>query len=111
MADEKITLCGANSYEEKYYFNPEFELLPTDIQNKLQAICVLFTEEVGGIMYLEFDKVGNLLINIASDEKDYLYDTIEAELQVRKVLEENEELFSKLELYYTARKSIKNENQ
>lgn len=28
MYDEKVVLCGANSYEEKYYLNPDFEQLP-----------------------------------------------------------------------------------
>ena len=28
MYDEKVVLCGANSYEEKYYLNPDFDQLP-----------------------------------------------------------------------------------
>ena len=28
MYDEKIILCGANSYEKKYYLNPDFGQLP-----------------------------------------------------------------------------------
>ena len=28
MYEEKIVLCGANSYERKYYLNPDFEALP-----------------------------------------------------------------------------------
>ena len=31
MYQDKIVLCGANSYEEKYYLNPDFENLPTGI--------------------------------------------------------------------------------
>ena len=30
MYDGKVVLCGANSYEEKYYLNPDFEQLPDD---------------------------------------------------------------------------------
>lgn len=33
MYDGKVVLCGANSYEEKYYLNPDFEQLPDDVKN------------------------------------------------------------------------------
>ena len=36
MYDEKVVLCGANSYEEKYYLNPDFEQLPDDVKNELK---------------------------------------------------------------------------
>ena len=26
MYQDKIVLCGANSYEEKFYMNPDFEI-------------------------------------------------------------------------------------
>ena len=52
-----------NSYEKKYYFNPDFDKLPEDIKNELKIMCVLFTEEVGGILDLEFDEDGTLLLS------------------------------------------------
>ena len=45
-ADGSITLCGANAYDKKYYFNQKFDKLPQSIQDELHIICVLFTEEV-----------------------------------------------------------------
>ena len=62
MYEEKVVLCGANSYTEKYYLNPDFEQLPDDIKNELKIMCVLFTEDVGGIITLAFDEDGNLLL-------------------------------------------------
>ena len=101
MSENKSNvLCGANSYEEKYYFNPRFNSLPEEVKKELQIACVLFTEEVGGVITLEFDEQGNLLVNVSSDERDYLYDDIESELQVRKLLKEKEELFGQLETYF-----------
>ena len=50
--DEKIVLCGANSYQQKYYFNSQFKALPENIRQELQIMCVLFTEDVGGILTL-----------------------------------------------------------
>ena len=39
-------------------------------------MCVLFTEEVGGILSLEFDESGTLLFKTEADEGDILYDDI-----------------------------------
>ena len=104
MSEEKKgrVLCGANSYLEKYYFNPEFGRLPEAVKQELQAMCVLFTEEAGGILTMEFDDAGNLLLQVSKEDADYLFDEIESELQVRRLLKEKEELLQGLELYYRA---------
>lgn len=52
--EENTVLCGANAYEKKYYFNPDFGSLPQTIQDELHIMCVLFTEEIGGIFTVEF---------------------------------------------------------
>lgn len=52
MYDGKVVLCGANSYEEKYYLNPDFEQLPEDVKNELKIMCVLYVHDVGGILTL-----------------------------------------------------------
>ena len=36
-AQENIILCGANSYQQKYYFNEKFKLLPENIKKELQT--------------------------------------------------------------------------
>ena len=72
-SDENVVLCASNSYEKKYYFNPDFDRLPEDIKNELKIMCVLFTEEVGGILDMEFDEEGNLLFKSTADEEDLLY--------------------------------------
>ena len=42
-----VVLCGANSYEQKYYFNEEdFGSLPESIKKELHIMCVLYTEDV-----------------------------------------------------------------
>ena len=52
---ERSVLCGANAYEQKYYFNKEeYGNLPQSIQEELHILCVLFTEEVGGIFTIVF---------------------------------------------------------
>ena len=60
MYQDNIVLCGASSYEQKYYFNQDFASLPETVKQELQIMCVLFTEDVGGILTLEFDEDGSL---------------------------------------------------
>ena len=43
--EERIVLCGANAYEQKYYFNEKFNGIPDSIKDELHIICVLFTVE------------------------------------------------------------------
>ena len=97
---ENTTLCASSAYEKKYYFNPDFGKLPSNIQKELQIMCVIFTEECGGILTLEFDKEGELLIRTEADDGDYLYDDISAGMLVSQMRKEKEELFEALERFY-----------
>jgi hypothetical protein len=56
MNSERVVLCGANAYEQKYYLNEQFVKLPQAVKDELQIICVLFTEEVGGIFTMVFEE-------------------------------------------------------
>ena len=38
MYEERIVLCGANSYERKFYLNPDFEQLPEHVKQELKII-------------------------------------------------------------------------
>ena len=42
MYQDKVVLCGANSYEEKYYLNPDFDRLPDHVKDELKIMCVLY---------------------------------------------------------------------
>lgn len=97
--DTKV-LCGANSYEQKYYFNQEFETLPQSIQDELRIMCVLYTEDVGGILTMEFDDSGNLEFKVTAPEEDYLFDEIGSVLKIKQYQEQKRELLEALELYY-----------
>ncbi len=107
MSGENTVLCGANSYEKKYYFNQEFAVLPKEIRNELQIMCVLFTEDVGGILTLEFNPEGILEFRVAADDNDYLFDEIGSGLLIRKIQMEKRELLEGLETFYNARKQLK----
>ena len=100
MFDENVVLCVSNSYEKKYYFNPDFDKLPDDVKNELKIMCVLFTEEVGGILDMEFDEEGNLLFKSSADEGDLLYDEIACGMLVKKYQDEKRELLESLEMFF-----------
>lgn len=97
---EKIVLCGANAYEQKYYFNRQFDAIPKDIQDELHIICVLFTEEVGGIITIAFEEDGSLEIETDAAEDDFYYDEISSGLLVREIRRKKQELLESLNLYY-----------
>ncbi|MGN0408104.1 MAG: DUF6145 family protein [Bacteroides sp.] len=100
MYDEKMVLCASSAYEQKYYFNQDFSSLPDTIKDELHIMCVLFTEEVGGILTLRFDENGSLLIETEADEGDLLYDDIACGLLVKRIQKEKQELLESIELYY-----------
>ena len=100
MYQERVVLCGANSYEEKYYFNEDFQALPEGIKNELKIMCVLFTNEVGGVLTLEYEEDGTLCFQVTSAEDDFFFDEIGSELKIRKLQKEKEELLQSLELFY-----------
>lgn len=93
-------LCGASSYEQKYYFNKQFSALPESIRQELQIMCVLYTEDVGGVLTMEFDSQGNLEFRVTADEGDYLFDEIGSGLKIKQFQLEKRELLESLELFY-----------
>ena len=100
MYQENVVLCGCNSYEQKFYLNENFDGLPQTIKDELKIMCVLYTEDVGGIVTLEFEEDGHLIFQVSSEEGDYLFDEIGSVLKMKQLQEEKKELFETLEVYY-----------
>ncbi|MCM1024950.1 MAG: DUF6145 family protein [Roseburia sp.] len=97
---EKTVLCGANAYEMKYYFNEEFNGLPESVREELHILCVLFTEEVGGVFTVAFEEDGNVVLETNADDDDIYYDEVSSGLMVSEVRRRRQELFESLSLYY-----------
>ena len=89
---EKIVLCGANAYEQKYYFNPRFSKIPQSVQDELHIICVLFTREVGGIFTIVFEEDGTLAFETNAADDDLLYDEISSGLLIAEIKRNRQEL-------------------
>lgn len=99
-AGGRIVLCGANAYEQKYYFNPLFKQIPDSIKKELNIISVLFTQEAGGIFTIVFEEDGSVSIETNADEEDITYDEITAGLLVGEVRRKRQDLFEALGIYY-----------
>ena len=99
--DGKV-LCGASAEQLKYYFNPEFSLLPEAVQQELHDITVVMADRIGAAFLMVFGEGGDLRLEVVPDEADFGYDEIETELQIRALQREKEELFTQLEAFYAA---------
>lgn len=100
MYGERIVLCGANSYEEKYYLNPDFDALPKRVKDELKILCVLYVNDVGGILTLVYNEDGELCFEVTSEEFDPMFDDIGSQLKIKELQREKRELLEALQLYY-----------
>ena len=100
MYSDRIVLCGASAYEQKYYFNRDFSALPQEVQDELHIMCVLFTEDVGGILTLEFSEEGKLEFKVEALDADARFDEIGSALKIKELQRTKRELLESLELFY-----------
>lgn len=100
MYSDRIVLCGASAYEQKYYFNQDFAALPEQIKQELQILCVMYTEEIGGVLTLEYNEEGDLEFKTEALDADAMYDEIGSVLRIKEIQREKRDLLESLELYY-----------
>lgn len=98
--DEEIVLCAASAYKRKFYLNEDFTGLPQSIRDELKIMCVLFTEDVGGILELVYNGEGELEFRTTADEGDYLYDEIGSALKVKELQRTKADLLESLQMFY-----------
>ena len=70
------------------------------VKDELKIMCVMYTEEVSGIIQMIYDEEGALRIEVDHNEDDLLYDEIGSALEVKRMQRERTELFEALETYY-----------
>lgn len=100
MDEKRMVLCGASAYEQKYYFNEKFNTLPEAIKNELHIMCVLFTEDVGGVLTILFEEDGSVSLETNADVDDIYYDEISSGLLVGEIRRKRQELLESLSMYY-----------
>lgn len=100
MYQGNVVLCGSSSYNKKYFLNEDFGSLPDAVRDELKIMCVLYTEEIGGVLTLEFDDEGTLLLNVSHNENDFFFDEIGSALKIKQMRVEKRELLESLEMYF-----------
>jgi len=96
----RVVLCGASAYDRKYYFNQKFDRLPESVKEELHILCVLFTEDIGGIFTVGFDLDGKVRLDSEKEEGDLLYDDIGAPLMINMIRRKKKELLRTLSIYF-----------
>ena len=48
----EVVLCVSNAYQKKFYLNENFNGLPQSIRDELKIMCVIYTEDIGGVLEL-----------------------------------------------------------
>lgn len=100
MKEDRVVLCCSNAYEKKFYLNQDFQALPQHIKDELKIMCVLYTEEIGGILSLEYEEDGTLEFSVRSESDDFFFDEIGSVLKIKELQREKRELLESLELFY-----------
>ncbi len=96
----RVVLCGASAYDRKYYFNEKFDGLPESVKEEIHILCVLFTEDVGGVFTISFDLDGKVVLESRKEEGDLLYDDVGAPLMISQVYRKKRELLRGLSIYF-----------
>jgi hypothetical protein len=99
MSDE-VVLCVSNAYQKKFYLNENFNGLPKSIREELKIMCVLYTEDVGGILELVFDEDGSLRFKTSCEEDDFFYDEIGSVLKIKQYQNDRRDMLEAIEMYY-----------
>lgn len=100
MYQDNIVLCASSAYDQKYYFNEDFNGLPDSVKDELKIMCVLYTADIGGILTMEYEEEGTLVFQVSADEADSLFDEIGSVLKIKELQKTKRELLEALELYY-----------
>ncbi|MBP3240744.1 MAG: hypothetical protein J6M92_09385 [Oribacterium sp.] len=102
LEGNNVVLCAANSYNQKFFMNPEYNNLPDDVLKELKIISVEYTEEIGGIFLMEFNADNKLVLKSMHEDGDVMFDEDNSRKKIDSIAEKYEALFTKLETYYAA---------
>ena len=87
--NKEVVLCVSNSYQKKFYLNENFNGLPQGIRDELKIMCVLYTEDIGGILELVFNEDGELDFRTSYEDGDFFYDEIGSVLKIKQYQKES----------------------
>ena len=96
---EKDTMAAASFYKQSYFFNPDYDELPTEVKKEVRVIAAIAAEKTRGIVCVGFVD-GQVFVESSGLETDSDYDEINARAVIDQMVDEKEELFNMLSEWY-----------
>ena len=103
---EKI-IAAASWDKQKYFFEPEFSSLPESIKEEINIICVVMAQRLACTFLMGFKEDGDVYFEIVKPENAFDFDDIGADLEIKSLSKEKEELIKSLKVWYLYKKSGK----
>ncbi|MEF9959783.1 MAG: DUF6145 family protein [Niameybacter sp.] len=103
---EKQIILSVSPYNHKYYFEPNFNDIPSEIKEELTEAIAAIAEKVNAIISVGFNEEGQIFIEQTADA-DIFIDEIGAALEIKKLQQEKAELLKSLQLWYMIYRSEK----
>ncbi len=97
---EKQILAVASYEKQKYFIEPKFQILPEEIQKEIKIMCVLTAQKLCCTFLIGFEKQGDIYFETIKEQQNIDFDDIGAELEIKKIQSEKEQLLKALKLWY-----------
>ena len=97
---EKVILCSASKYTQKYFINSEFDEIPEDIINDIKELCIITSAKIKAVFSIGFYEDGNVFLEV-QNEDNVDFDEENAKTEISIIQNEQKELIKALQLWYT----------
>ncbi len=97
---KKQILAVASYEKQKYFIEPKFQILPEEIQKEIKIMCVLTAQKLCCTFLIGFEKQGDIYFEAIKEQQNIDFDDIGAELEIKKIQSEKEQLLKALKLWY-----------
>lgn len=96
--EKKLVVC-VSPYQQKYYFEPEFNDIPDAIKEELKEAVAQMANKINGIISVGFNEECNLFIEQTAEDNVFV-DEIGAALEIKRFQSEKQELIKSLKMWY-----------
>ncbi|MEY8319641.1 DUF6145 family protein [Lachnospiraceae bacterium 46-61] len=97
---EKQILAVASYEKQKYFIEPKFQILPEEIQKEIKIMCILTAQKLCCTFLIGFEKQGDIYFETIKEQQSIDFDDIGAELEIKRIQSEKEQLLKALKLWY-----------
>jgi len=106
---DKIVLAAASFDKQKYYMDEGFLALPQSIKDEIKTICIILADKLMCTFVIGFHTNGDVYFETVKSEEILDFDDIGAELEIKSLKKEKEELIKALNLWYLVYKTTDGE--